>query len=507
MALLEVKTDKGWVRGIPGGNQMISIFRGIPYAAPPVGENRWKAPQEAESWEGIRNCYTFPNISWQERQESEGGGIVANEFYCLDWPRSEDCLYLNVWTPAKSADEKLPVAVYMHGGGYSTGYGFLNCYDGEGFGKRGIVFVSINHRLNTFGFLSHPLLTAEDTEHHSSGNYGILDLIAALQWVQKNIAAFGGDPDKVTIFGQSGGGGKVQCMLASPLAHGLFKRAIMQSGGGMADPARESTLEEAEAFGVEFFEFMGWKTLEDARAAEPEAILNGLKEMGRKAGNPFFSMGRMGPKTDGYVFPESVNKTFREGKYPEDVDTMCGCTSQEMYRPVEKLPPIESVKAQAAAYGEAADLFLKATHIEDDEEQAKAYFSNTMGNMMLAGDLAFAENTVDLGRKPTYVYYLTLVPPGADTAHHSAEHHYVFQTLARSFRPYAGRDWDLSNQLCDYWSNYIKTGDPNGEGLPQWTPYTADSKKAMNITYDLKMIEVPEIDMVRFIKDYSLGRI
>ncbi|MBQ1378230.1 MAG: carboxylesterase family protein [Lachnospiraceae bacterium] len=505
MALLEVKTDKGWVRGIPGGNQMISIFRGIPYAAPPVGENRFKAPQEAESWDGVRDCYTFPNISWQERQESEGGGIVANEFYCLDWPRSEDCLYLNVWTPAKSADEKLPVAVYMHGGGYSTGYGFLNCYDGEGFGKRGVIFVSINHRLNAFGFLAHPLLTAED-EHHTSGNYGILDLVAALKWVKKNIAAFGGDPDRISIFGQSGGGGKVQSMLASPLAHGLFNRAIMQSGGGLEDPTRESTLADGEAFGVQFFDFMGWKTLEDARAADPESILNGLKEMGRRAGNPMFTMGRMGPKIDGYVFPESVNKTFREGKYPADVDTMCGCTSQEMYRPNVQLPDVETVKRAAAAYGDKADLYLKASHIEDDPEKAKEYYSNTFGAMMLSSDLAFAENTLDLNRKPTYVYYLTLVPPGADTAHHSAEHHYVFQTLNRSFRPYAGRDWDLSNQLCDYWSNFFKTGNPNAEGLPVWNPYTKEAPQVMNIEYDLKMIDPPQIDMVKFIKDFSLGR-
>ena len=250
MALLQVKIESGIVEGIPGWNQAVGLFRGIPYAAPPVGELRFKEPQPAKPWDGVLKAYNYGNISYQERRASEGGGdLIGNEFYCVDWPRSEDCLYLNVWTPANSAEEKLPVGVYLHGGGYAQGYGHLNCYDGEGFAKRGCITVTLNHRLGIFGYLAHPELTAEN-EHHSSGNYGVLDIIAALKWVKRNIAAFGGDPDKITVFGQSGGGSKVMTMIASPLTKGLITGAIMQSGGGLTRVRGELTLAEAEKKGA-----------------------------------------------------------------------------------------------------------------------------------------------------------------------------------------------------------------------------------------------------------------
>ncbi|MCD8330192.1 MAG: carboxylesterase family protein, partial [Lachnospiraceae bacterium] len=231
-----------------------------------------------EPWDGVRGCYKFPTISYQERRASEGGGdIIGNEFYCLDWPRGEDCLYLNVWTPAKSADEKLPVGVYFHGGGYSQGYGHLNCYDGEGFAKRGCITVTLNHRLGIFGYLAHPELTAED-EHHTSGNFGVLDLIAALEWVRDNIAAFGGDPGKVTVFGQSGGGLKVMTMIASPLAKGLIRGGIMQSCGGI-DRTRGACadLATAEKLGAQFLTDLGYSSIAEARGASQEELLDGAK--------------------------------------------------------------------------------------------------------------------------------------------------------------------------------------------------------------------------------------
>ena len=326
MALLQVKTDAGTVEGLTGWNQAVSVFRGIPYAAPPVGELRWKAPQPVEPWEGVRQCYKYGNICYQERRASEGGGdLIGNEFYCVEWPRSEDCLYLNVWTPANSAGEKLPVGVYFHGGGYSQGYGHLNCYDGEGFAKRGCVIVTLNHRLGIFGYLAHPELTAE-SGYHASGNYGVLDLIAALKWVKNNIAAFGGDPDQVTVFGQSGGGMKVTTMIASPLAEGLIHGAIMQSSGGLERTrgGMTTTLEQAEASGAAILQEMGYTTIADARKASEEALQEGVKEY--KKHHAVDPMMMFCPVTDGYVFPESWNDLFAGGKYP-DIPTMIGCTA------------------------------------------------------------------------------------------------------------------------------------------------------------------------------------
>ena len=510
MALLQVKTDAGTVEGLTGWNQAVSVFRGIPYAAPPVGELRWKAPQPVEPWEGVRQCYKYGNICYQERRASEGGGdLIGNEFYCVEWPRSEDCLYLNVWTPANSAGEKLPVGVYFHGGGYSQGYGHLNCYDGEGFAKRGCVIVTLNHRLGIFGYLAHPELTAE-SGYHASGNYGVLDLIAALKWVRNNIAAFGGDPDQVTVFGQSGGGMKVTTMIASPLADGLIHGAIMQSSGGLERTrgGMTSTLEQAEASGAAILQEMGYPTIAEARKASEEALLEGVKEY--KKHHAVDPMMMFCPVTDGYVFPESWNDLFASGKYP-DIPTMIGCTADEMERKLTELPPLEEIKQTAdflfgPGYQEA---FLKAIHYETDKAYALRMFNKfvMMTGGTQAADVAWCENQLAQGKTPAYRYYLTLVPPTAENAHHSAEHQYVFQTLTKSKRPYTGRDWDLSNQLADYWANFIKTGNPNGECLPEWTPHTAESPKAMDIDYDLHMFESPSNDLIDMMIAYDLKKI
>ncbi|MCD8010159.1 MAG: carboxylesterase family protein [Lachnospiraceae bacterium] len=510
MALLQVQTRSGLVEGLPAWNQAVTVFRGIPYAAPPVGDLRWKAPQPVEPWEGVRGCYKFPTISYQERRASEGGGdIIGNEFYCLDWPRGEDCLYLNVWTPAKSADEKLPVGVYFHGGGYSQGYGHLNCYDGEGFAKRGCITVTLNHRLGIFGYLAHPELTAED-EHHTSGNFGVLDLIAALEWVRDNIAAFGGDPEKVTVFGQSGGGMKVMTMIASPLAKGLIRGGIMQSCGGI-DRTRGgcSDLATAEKLGAQVLADMGYSSIAEARAASQEELLEGTKKF-MSAHPEIDRMMMFAPVTDGYVFPESWNDLFLSGQYP-DIPTMIGCTADEMEMKNATLPTEEEARAKAdylfgPGYQEA---FLKAIHFGEDPETTlrmfRKYVNMTGGTQAAA--VAWCDNQIAQGKTPAYRYYLTLVPPAAENAHHSAEHQYVFQTLPKSSRPYTGRDWDLSNQLADYWANFIKYGNPNGENVPEWTPHTAESPLAMDIDYDLHMFKEPVNDLVQMMTDYDLKKI
>lgn len=310
MALLKAKVEGGILEGLPAANQMFSVFRGVPFAKPPVGELRWKDPQPVDPWEGIRPCYQFAPIAMQEPFVSEGGGIIATEFYVGNYKKSEDCLYLNIWTPAKEPDENLPVAVYVHGGGHQTGYSYLNCYDGEGFCKRGVIMVSIAYRLNVFGYLVHPELEEECAA--LPGNYGVKDQLAALEWIHRNIAAFGGDPENVTFFGQSGGASSVSNMCALPASRGLIQKAIMQSGGGIRPVYSiwSESLDRAKEAGIAFFKELGVSSLRDARDCSANHVMEAysrFKQIRLLEGETVMFGGgymRFSPVDDGVLFPE-----------------------------------------------------------------------------------------------------------------------------------------------------------------------------------------------------------
>lgn len=507
MALLKIQTESGWVEGLPANNQAVSVFKGIPFAKPPVGSRRWRAPEPVDPWEGTLEAFRFSDICTQPRFASEGGNtLAAKEFYVLEFPMSEDCLSLNVWTPAKSDQEKLPVAVYIHGGGYEAGYSYLNAYDGEGFAKNGVVMVTIPYRLNFFGFLSHPELATENPEG-STGNYGTMDQIAAIQWVRKNISAFGGDPECITIFGQSAGASSVQNLCASPLTKGFFKRAIMQSGGGLSRGGvlEPISLEKALTLGNDFISFAGFKSINEARKATDRELLKKYEEFKKERG---LNMPVFEPAVDGYVLPETAYKAFRSGKYP-DIDYMVGSAADEMRNRNPVVPPIESVRQMAQhRFGDLAEAYLTAIKATDPVA-TRPYYEDFFGNEVLAGTQAWCENQLVLGRRPSYMYYFTYVPPGAEDvgAHHSVEHHYVFQTLVRSQRPYTGFDFDLSEELAGYWTNFIKTGDPNGKGPARWLPYTQDSPKALEIGRERKMVEPQPNPKAEFYRDFSLERL
>lgn len=507
MALLKVKTESGWVEGQPSANQLNSLFKGIPYAAPPAGELRWKAPQPVIPWEGIRDCSKWPNICPQVRFPSEGGGIAGQEFYVLEPTMSEDCLYLNIWTPAKRGDEALPVAIYIHGGNLVTGYGYLNAYDGDGFNKRGVILVTINYRLNIFAMMSHPELRAEDP-NRSTGAYGFMDQAAAIKWVKRNIAAFGGDPECITIFGQSGGSLSVQAMITNPNVKGDFKRAIMQSAGGVptGTNANTPTVEDCYGFFDEFLKHCNVSTIREARAIPTMELLDKYLEFFDNYPDQTKARRCMRQKVDGYILTGDTSKVMLNGEFPE-IDYMVGSTSQEGYMKVPRVPPLEKLKRDArVAYLDAAEKYLAVIRPEDTE-YTKQFFHDFMGDDMTSAAIAWSELQVMLNRKPAYHYYFTLIPPGAETAHHSAEHHYVFQTLTRSNRPYTGRDYDLSNELADRWANFIKTGDPNGEGYTVWKPFTKDAPEALIIDRERRMGKVPETPKITFMKDHALGRI
>ena len=467
MPLRETMTTTGAVRGVPCGNPLYTVYKGIPYAATTGGDNRFRPPQPAEPWEGIRECDTFSEICMQK-----GGPLgmpfadfFRKEFYPVQMPAGDDCLKLNVWTPAQSRDEKLPVMFWIHGGGLGSGYGHEMEFDGEAFCKEGVILVTINYRVNYFGFFAHPELS-EENEEHVSGNYGMLDQIAAMKWVQENIRNFGGDPDNVTIFGQSAGGGSVIAHLCTEATDGLFHKAIVQSGSfGILSYALTNTLADAENWGKRACEELG-KTVEDLRKMTPDELYDTMDAVSSKIGPvPRQSI-------DGVLYKESPGMALLNG-HLKNVPIMTGAVSGDT-----------KLHMPAA--------FERLNEIPE-------------GDLLVAGDGAIALRRQKEGQIPSYVFYFDPYIPGGDEfgfidpgeTYHSAELWYVFGTLDRCWRPFDGRHHDLSQKVIRYWTNFAKTGDPNGEGLPTWEPVTDRSKKRLFLSEEeIRQEEIPYIDIL-----------
>lgn len=453
MALLEAQTAYGWVKGYPTTFQQSTIFKGIPYAKPPVGNLRWKAPEKPEPWEGEYEAYTYGPIPMQARPTE--ASFYRKEFYPIEWPSSEDCLYINVITPAETPDEKLPVALWVYGGGFVQGYSQKLETDGEAFAQHGIVYVSFNYRVGPFGYLSCSALDSE-TDEGLSGNCGLLDQIAALDWVRENIAAFGGDPDDITIFGQSAGAMSVYSLLCSPLVKGKVARAIMESGGGPL-PAEMANTKAARETSEKFFEYLNCRTAEEARMIPG----NILQEKWQKflSENPVQGIA-LCPVPQTSSLPLSVEEVFRKGSYL-NIPCIIGTVATED----------------------------TATGIAPVPENV-----TTMRDGFMSGTLAFCRKQAEEGRIPAYQYHITNIPPGPNYgSFHSGEHMYIFQTFLRSWRPYEGKDFELSRIMCTMWTNFIKTGNPNGENLPEWTLFTQNSERVMRFDREgCGMMDFPE---------------
>ena len=494
-----VKVENGLVQGLPAADPRITSFKGIPFAAPPTGENRWRAPQPAEDWEGIYNAYAFAPVSMQVRQEIDDNNIYTREWAVEpDIAMSEDCLYLNVWTPAKDPSEKLPVFVWYFGGGLQVGHTAEMEFDGERIARRGIVVVTINYRLNVFGFLSHPDITAEAPE--APANFGHLDQQAATRWVKRNIAAFGGDPDNMTIGGQSAGGGSVMSQLTSPQNEGLFQKAIVQSGvftplyPGNRMPRFRRTLAEAEQEGVTFFEYLGVSSLAEAR--ELDAVYLRDKAVAYK--------GFWGTVEDQKFSVGNPFELFMENKRLM-VPVMLGHTSSEFFS-APNVSSVEELRQMAEEmFGDDAENFLKLCQI-DSANVALSKEKAAVSSIEYAIRVLGHENTNSGANTPMYYYNFDADIPGWDNpgTFHSVDLWFFFETLAKCWRPFVGKHYDLARQMCNYWANFIRSGDPNGEDstgdqLPTWAPYTSDAPYGMLFADKSTFLEQQPSDMMQFL--------
>ena len=477
--LRQVKTENGWVRGIEAADPRITAFKGVPFAAPPVGKNRWRAPQPCENWAGIRDCSRFAPISMQWIPG------LGDDIYCREWhvdpdiPMSEDCLYLNIWTNAKKADEKMPVLVWFFGGGLQCGYPAEMEFDGERIARRGIVVVTVNYRVGALGFLTHPEITAEAPE--APANFGNLDQQAGLRWVQRNIAAFGGDPSKVTIAGQSAGGGSVMSQLACPDNRGLFRNTVVMSAM-IFDPylrreiGRPETLSDAEKKGEDFFAFLGVSSLKEARGMEAVKLQRSYEKY-MESHVPFFTV-----QDDLFCVGDPI-ALYRSGKCC-DVTMMAGNTGGEFLNSIDAADEA-GLKAEAERlFGDRAAVFLSIPESRKKTE-GLGYAAASGIECTVKGTLS---DIAKSGRKG-YAYCFDPDIPGWDNpgTFHSSDLWFWFETLAKCWRPFVGRHYDLARQMCDYFCNFIKTGNPNGkdlngEELPRWAAWSEETPCTMTFT-------------------------
>ena len=537
----QVKIDTGLLEGVTGTvHPTVRIFKGIPFAAPPLGENRWKAPQPAAKWDGVRKADAFgPSCVAQggAGRGGRGGGApgrggapgaapgaaapapqaapAAPPVAPRQPPASEDCLTVNVWTNAARAGDRRPVMMWIYGGGFTGGSGGQAWYDGEDLAAKGAVIVTMNYRLGGFGFFAHPEL-AKEAGHSGSGNYGVMDAIAALQWIKRNIAAFGGDPNNVTIAGESAGAIMVGALAAMPPAKGLFNRVVVESGAWMGlQMGRMTTAEQAQGNGAKALQTAG---------------INSIAELRAKPFNELPNLPGNGMVIDGYLFPEDLSYTFAAGKQ-NDVDLIAGSNKDENTffgggggggrgggrggGGAAAAPPPAGAAMQAyidrakQQHGELADTFLKLYPVSKDEDVAlmNAQFQNDEINWNMR---QFAALQSKKGKKG-YAYFFTRVPlqngqPSGRGASHTAEISYVFNH-AYSNGPLEWNEVDkkLADQMSSYWVNFFAKGDPNGAGLPAWPQYKDMSKDKAMVLGDTVQVEatVPAEKMAFFNARYA----
>ena len=495
---LVTRTSSGALEGLWADEAAgVAVFRGVAFAKPPVGDLRWRPPASVEPWDGTKTGTDFGPACWQDARYLRDG-----------FSRSEDCLTLNVWTPAQAGDDA-PVMVWFHGGGLIAGVGGATVSDGTAMAKKGVLMVTTNYRLGPLGFLVHPALTAE-SQHTASGNYGILDQIAALEWVRDNIAAFGGDPDNVTIFGQSAGGWVVCALQASPLARGLFHKVIGHSGGCLGAPRPHPERPPVE----DGWRLDGGPVLPSAalRAAGPEALMDQPQaELAQRSPGQ-----QLGVVVDGWVMPALPDDIFASGEQ-NDVPVLLGSLSEEgsfLFAGMPELPRDEFVASLRDAYGDRTEAVLAAYSAEVD-------VSTQTAGMAMWGDRTFTWEARAWARamgdtNDVYLYFFShapsvfprYVPDRPDLAgrrfagaHHSGDLAYAFGNLGLFGIDWNDRDRQLSDEMSSYWVNFAKTGNPNGEGLPEWPRYDREHESAIEFategTVRVARVREAKLDVIR----------
>ncbi len=461
---LQVKTVAGIVEGKENG--AVRAFLGIPYAAPPVGDLRWTPPAPAAHWAGVRKATEFGARCMQ--------GRVYDDMVFRDPGENEDCLSLNVWVPNVSVQAnapalKLPVMVWIHGGGFTAGASSEPRQDGSILAQQGVVVVSMNYRLGVFGFFVHPEL-AKESGRNSAGNYGLLDQVAALQWVRENIAEFGGDPGNVTIFGESAGSSSVSALMASPLARGLFHKAIGESGSAFSKK-RYEPLAEREAKDLKLAgSALGVETLTALRAVPAQKLLDAFFKPG---GDNNFAFD---PDVDGYFLPQSVSAIFAAGKQ-NNVPLLAGWNRDEGGW-IEK-PTVDSLRATAQKeFGGKAEEFLRLYPASNDAQLWRSAEDFAGDRFIAWSTWRWMEAQLSTGKQPVYRYRFDQALPidwkGPPLAYHSEEIEYVFSQLdSKANVNWGPIDRELSGRMQKYWTNFARSGDPNGEGLPKWPVYGA----------------------------------
>ncbi|MBN2319923.1 MAG: carboxylesterase family protein [Acidobacteria bacterium] len=476
MLTTTVEVTGGTIEGVEEDG--IFSFKGIPFAAPPVGYLRWKSPQPVVPWEGVKKADKF---AAGPMQDTAFGSMMGGPQEV-----SEDCLYLNVWTGAKQADAKQPVMVWIYGGGFGIGMTSTPTYDGANLAKKGVVLVSVAYRVGPMGFLAHPELSAESGT--GSGCYGIQDQIAGLKWVKENIAKFGGDPANVTIFGESAGGISVSMLTASPMAQGLFHRAISESGGSMAPP--RASLKQAEEQGKAYLSKLGADTIQAARALSAEEVQKNTQ-----------GMGSFWPVADGATIVENQYECFETGNF-NDTPILVGTNSDEGGLFVNQ--PVTGAgfeRMMRTRFGESADTLLAVYPHATDEEALRSSRDIFRESTFAWPTWAWATLQSRNGQNKAFVYYFDhRTPNSPDGAGHGSEISYVFGNLASMGPLGAGSDSPedkaLSELIQSYWINFAANGDPNGSNLPAWPAFNENDQMVLFINKDTGARKHPNLDKI-----------
>ncbi len=483
----QAKTANGVLEGVTGASGVVS-YKGIPFAQPPVGDLRWKEPQAPLNWKGVRKADHFGPQAMQR--------VIYSYMMFRSNGKSEDCLYLNVWTPAKPTNQKLAVLVYFYGGGFGAGDGSEYRYDGEALAKKGIIMVTVNYRLGIFGFLAYPELTAESA-HHSSGNYGLMDQHAALVWVKKNIAAFGGDPNKITIGGESSGSMSVCGQMASPLSKGLFRGAIGESGSLLGNWS-PTLLADAEQIGVKFATSIGAKSLADLRKLPADSLL----KISAREDFPI--------TVDGYFLPESPQAIFNAGKQM-DIPLLAGWNSAES-GPDGVLgrldPTLDNYKSSIKKlYGDRTSDILNVYAPVTDADVAQAA-TDLATDRFAYGTWKFIDLQTKTHNKPVYRYFFTrkrpvmVSAPAGPVDHsmgaaHTSEIEFALGNLfTNKVYAWTADDYKISETVQNYFVNFVKTSNPNGAGLPAWESLKKDNTSVMIFKVNSK--SQPDVNAKRY---------